>query len=107
GALGLAAGSALAEANRREEALLRLRGATSGQVLRLAAADATFVGLAGSTVGLLVAAATVSVVTGGPVWSGVAVSELATTAILAVAVAAVTTVIRLLRLRRAGRTSEV
>ena len=46
GALGLAAGSALAEANRREEALLRLRGATSGQVLRLAAADAAVVGLA-------------------------------------------------------------
>ena len=107
GALGLAAGSALAEANRREEALLRLRGATTGQVLRVAAADAAIVGLAGSVAGLLVAAATVSLVTGGPVWGGVAAKEVATIAILAVAVGAVSTVIRLLRLRRAGRESEV
>jgi len=107
GALGLAAGSALAEANRREEALLRLRGATSGQVLRLAAADAAVVGLAGSVVGLLVAAATVSLVTGGPVWRGVAGGELATTAILALAVGAVTTVIRLIRLRSTERRSDV
>jgi len=107
GALGLAAGSALAEANRREEALLRLRGATSGQVLRLATADAAVVGLAGSVVGLLVAAATVSLVTGGPVWRGVAGGELATTAILALAVGAVTTVIRLIRLRSTERRSDV
>jgi putative ABC transport system permease protein len=106
-ALGLAAGSALAEANRREEALLRLRGATSGQVIRLAAADAAIVGLAGSAVGLLVAVATVSLVTDGPVWRGVAPEDLATTAIMAVAVGAATTIIRLLRLRRAGRESEV
>ena len=107
GALGLAAGSALAEANRREEALLRLRGASSAQVIRLAAADAAIVGLAGSIVGLLVAAAAVSSVTGGLLWSGVAPGRLATTVILALAVGAVTTVIRLLRLRRAGRRSEV
>jgi putative ABC transport system permease protein len=107
GALGLAAGSALAEANRREEALLRLRGATSGQVLRLAAADAAVVGLAGSVMGLLVAAATVSLVTGGPVWRGIAAGELATTAMLAVAVGAVTTVIRLIRLRSTERRSDV
>ena len=67
GALGLAAGSALAEANRREEALLRMRGATSGQIIRVAAADAAVVGLCGSIVGLLAAAVTVSLVTGGPV----------------------------------------
>jgi putative ABC transport system permease protein len=107
GALGLAAGSALAEANRREEALLRLRGATTGQVLGLAAADAALVGLAGSIVGLLVAVAAVSLVTGGPVWSGVGAGRLATTVCLAVAVGAVTTIIRLLRLRRAGHESEV
>ena len=107
GALGLAAGSALAEANRREEALLRLRGATSGQVLRLAAADAAVVGLAGSVVGLLVATATVSLVTGGPVWRGVAAGELANTAMLAVAVGAVITVIRLIRLRSTERRSDV
>jgi len=107
GALGLAAGSALAEANRREEALLRMRGATSGQIIRVAAADAAVVGLCGSIVGLLAAAVAVSLVTGGPVWRGVAAGELATTTILALAVGAVTTVIRLLRLRRAERGSEV
>ena len=58
-------------------------------------------------VDLLVAAATVSLVTGGPVWRGVAAKELAAIAILAVAVGDVSTVIRLLRLRRAGRESEV
>jgi putative ABC transport system permease protein len=107
GALGLAAASALAEANRREEALLRLRGATSGQVLRLAAASAAIVGLAGSVVGLLVATAAVSLVTHGPVWRGVAAKELATTAVLALVVGAVTTVTRVFRLRLAGRESEV
>lgn len=107
GALGLAAGSALAEAYRREEALLRLRGATSGQVARVAAAHAAIAGFAGSIVGLLVAAGTVSLVTRGPVWRGVETGRLVTTAILALAVGAVTTVIRLVRLRRAGRRSEV
>ena len=107
GALGLAAGSALAEAHRREEALLRLRGATSAQVARAAAADAAIGGLVGSIVGLLVAIGAVSLVAGGPVWRGVAASRLLTTAILALAVGTMTTVIRLIRLRRAGRRSEV
>ncbi|MCW3064963.1 MAG: transporter integral rane protein, partial [Solirubrobacterales bacterium] len=39
-ALGLAAESALSEAHRREDALLRLRGATDAQIARLAAAHA-------------------------------------------------------------------
>ena len=108
GALGLAAGSALAEANRREEALLRLRGATTGQVLRVAAADAAIVGPRGVGGGTSRSQPPrVSLVTGGPVWGGVAAKEVATIAILAVAVGAVSTVIRLLRLRRAGRESEV
>ena len=107
GALSLAAGSALAEANRREEALLQLRGATSGQVVAAAAADAALVGIAGSIVGLLAAAATVSLMTGGDVWSGVAAGQIATTVLLALAVGAATSVIRLLRLRRAARTADV
>jgi putative ABC transport system permease protein len=107
GALGLAAGSAVAEAHRREEALLRLRGATSGQVARAAAADAATAGVVGSIVGLFVAVTTVSFVIGGPVWSGVDAGRLATTVMLALAVGAVTTIIRLIRLRRAGRRSEV
>jgi putative ABC transport system permease protein len=107
GALGIAVGSALAEANRREEALLRLRGATSGQVARVAGLHAVIAGFAGSLLGLLVAAGAVSLVTGGPVWKGVATSRLATTALLALGIGAVTTAIRLVRLRRAGRRSEV
>ncbi len=106
-ALGLAAGSALAEAYRREEALLRLRGATGGQVVRVAAAHAAITGLVGSIVGLLVAVAAVSLSTGGPVWRGVGTGRLVTTVVLALAVGATTTVIRLLRLQRAGRRSEV
>jgi putative ABC transport system permease protein len=42
---------------RREQALLRARGATRGHLLRLAAAEAVLVGLAGAAAGLLVAAA--------------------------------------------------
>src|SRR6185503_5010111 len=55
----------------------------------------------------LVATATVSLVTGGPVWRGVAAGELANTAMLAVAVGAVITVIRLIRLRSTERRSEI
>jgi putative ABC transport system permease protein len=42
---------------RREQALLRARGAAPGHLLRLAAAEAALVGVAGAVVGLLIAAA--------------------------------------------------
>ena len=50
-ALGLAAQSALAEAQRREDGLLRLRGATEAQSLRLAAAKPPVAGVIGRSSG--------------------------------------------------------
>lgn len=105
--LGLAASSALAEAHRREEALLRLRGATSRQVARVAAANAALAGLAGSVLGLLVAVAVVSADLGQPAWRGVSPARLASSALVAVGAGALTTVIRLVSLRRASRRSDV
>ena len=45
-------GSAGAERRRREQALLRVRGAAPGRIVRLAAAEAVLVGVVGSLVGL-------------------------------------------------------
>ena len=106
-ALGLAAASALAEAHRREEALLRLRGATSGQIARLAAAQSAVAGVVGSLLGLLVAVTAVSAVIGHPVWRGAAPGRLVISVILAVVAGALATILRLIRLRRSSRRSEV
>lgn len=102
-ALGLAAQSALAEAHRREEALLRLRGATEGQLARLAAAQAGLAGLVGSGLGLMAALAAVSAVEGSPAWRGVSTGNLAQAMLAAVALGAGTTGARLLLLVRARR----
>ena len=106
-ALGLAAASALAEAHRREDALLRLRGATAGQIARLVAARALVAGTIGAVLGLAVAVAAVSAAVGRPAWEGVPARHLVQSMLLALAAGALTTVVRLLRLRRAGRRSEV
>ncbi|HEU4397159.1 MAG TPA: ABC transporter permease [Actinomycetota bacterium] len=106
-ALGLAAESALAEAHRREEALLRLRGASEGQLLRLTAAHAVVAGAIGAAVGVAVALATVSAVNGSPVWREVPAGRLAVSLTLALCVGAATVGLRLIRLARAGRRSEV
>jgi putative ABC transport system permease protein len=105
--LGLATASALAEAGRREDALLRLRGATAGQLARLAAANGVVAGLLGSAVGVAVAGAAVSQVTGRSVWRGVPAGRLALSVLLAVAVGAAAMAVRLLPLARAGRRAEV
>ena len=107
GALGLSAASALAEAHRREEALLRLRGATNGQIGRLAAAQAIMAGVAGAVLGLAVATAAVTGVTGRAVWHGVSLGQLILAVGLSLAVAALTTGVRLIRLRRSLRRAEV
>lgn len=52
GALTVTVAAAGANRRRREQALLRLRGARAAQVLRLAAAEAAAVGVAGALVGL-------------------------------------------------------
>jgi putative ABC transport system permease protein len=106
-ALGLAAESALAEANRREEALLRLRGASEGQLLRLTAAHAVLAGAIGAVVGVAAAAATVSAVNGRLVWREVPAGRLAVSLALALCAGAAIVGLRLLRLARAGRRSEI
>jgi putative ABC transport system permease protein len=106
-ALGLAAQSALAEAQRRDDGLLRLRGATEGQLLRLAAAQAGVAGIIGSALGLVFGVAAVSAVEGKPAWRGVSSGSLLTTMLAAVAVGLATTGVRLFLLLRASRRSEV
>ena len=56
GLLTCAVTASSAVRRRREQALLRVRGATSGQLLGLAAAEATTVGVLGAVAGLAVAA---------------------------------------------------
>ncbi len=106
-ALGLAAQSALAEAQRREEGLLRLRGATEAQLLRLAAAQAAVAGAIGSAFGLALAFAAVSAVEGGASWRHLSAGDLLLAVLVALAVGAATTGVRLLVLRRASRRSQV
>jgi putative ABC transport system permease protein len=106
-ALGLATESALAEAQRREEALLRLRGATDAQLLRLATAYASVTALAGALAGLLIAALAVSLLEGHALWRGTSAGRLAVSCLLAAGTGAAVTAVRLVRLRRAGRRSEV
>ena len=105
--LGLAAESTLAEAHRREEALLRLRGATEGQLARLAAAHAALAGLVGAAVGVLAAGALVSGVEGRAVWSLVSASRLAISVGLALLTGLALVGLRVFRLLRAGKRSQV
>jgi putative ABC transport system permease protein len=65
--------------------------------------DGTTAGFVGTALGLVVAAAAVSAVEGHPAWRGVPASNLALTALLALAAGAVTTAARLVPLVRAGR----
>ncbi len=104
--LGLATASALAEAYRREDALLQLRGATGGQLARLAIAHGAVAGAIGSAVGVLVAAAAVSAVTGRSVWRTVPTGRLALSTLLAVLAGALAVSVRLVPLARASRRSE-
>lgn len=106
-ALGLAAQSALAEAQRREDGLLRLRGATEGQLVRLAALNAAVAGAIGSALGILVALAAVSAIEGEAAWQGLSAGTLAISLLAAVGVGVATTAVRLFHLIRARKRSEV
>jgi putative ABC transport system permease protein len=106
-ALGLAAQSAVAEAQRREDGLLRLRGATEGQLVRFAAAQAVVAGLAGSAVGVAAAIGAVSAVEGKPAWQGVSTGSIAVALLVAVGFGLGTTGVRLFLLMRASRRSQV
>jgi putative ABC transport system permease protein len=105
--LGLATESALADAQRREEALLRLRGATEGQLVRLASAHAAVAGAIGALIGLAAAAFAVSLANGQLVWKHTSVAQLAFSGGVALLVGALVTAVRLVRLRRAGKYTEV
>jgi putative ABC transport system permease protein len=106
-ALGLAAQSALAAAHRREDALLRLRGATESQLVKATAAQAVLAGAAGVVLGLVVAAFGVAGVTGKVVWREVPAGRLAITALFAVVAAAAAVAVRIRRLVRTGRAPDV
>ena len=79
GALGIAAGWALAEANRREEACCGCGAPRVGRSFASLRPTRLSWVCADRSLDSLVAAVTVSLVTGGPVWRGVAAGELATT----------------------------
>jgi putative ABC transport system permease protein len=106
-ALGLAAQSALAEAQRREDGLLRLRGATEAQLIRLAAAQAGVAGLIGSAVGLVLGFAAVSAVEGRAAWRHVSGGSLAVVIFASVGIGIATTGVRLFLLVRSSRRSQV
>jgi putative ABC transport system permease protein len=106
-ALGLAAQSALAEAQRREDGLLRLRGATESQLGRLAVAQAAVAALIGSALGIAFGFAGVSAVEGRPAWQHVSRGSLSLAILAAVGIGAATTGARLLLLVRASRRSHV
>jgi putative ABC transport system permease protein len=106
-ALGLAAQSALAEAQRREDGLLRLRGATESQLGRLAAAQTAVAGILGSALGLAFGIAGVSAVEGEAAWRHVSGGSLAVAIGVALGIGAATTAVRLFVLRRASRRSQV
>jgi putative ABC transport system permease protein len=102
-AVGLAAQSALAEARRREDALLRLRGATEGQLLRFAAAHTTVAGVIGTVIGLGVALLAVSAVDRSPAWRGLPRSDLTLAILAAVGIGFALTLVRVLHLMRSSR----
>ena len=106
-ALGLAAQSALTEAGRREDALLRLRGAADRQLAALAAAHTGVAALLGSLIGVIVAIAAVSAVTGKWAWHGVSVGGMALSVLIAVGLGMLAAAVRLLRLLRASPHPEV
>lgn len=106
-ALGLALQSALSESHRREDALLRLRGATDRQLTWLAAAEAAAAWLVGSALGLLVSLLAVGAVTGQPAWEDIPAGGLVLSVLLAVGLGALATSVRLVRLVRASGKPEI
>ena len=107
GALALSTAGAVVAAQRREQALLRLRGATTRQLVRLATATAVAVGLIGSVLGLGLGALSMEVLLGRKAWQGVGASQVVGSAVLAVVAGLVVTGLRLLPVSRATRRASV
>lgn len=106
-ALGLSGASALSEATRREEALLRLRGAGDRQIALLAVGQGLLAGLLGTALGMAIGAASVWLVVGHAAWQGIPVGRLVLIGVLAAAAGAVSTAARLLPILRAGRRADI
>jgi putative ABC transport system permease protein len=106
-ALGLAAAAALTDAHRREDALLRLRGATDAQLLRLTVVHGLLAGGLGTVIGLVVAVTGASVVIGHAAWRDIPAGALTRTLVVAVAAGTITTAARLVPLRGSGRRSAI
>ncbi len=83
--LTLAVAGAGRDRRRRDQALLRLRGATVDTVLRLAAAEAAVAGVGGAILGLLLAALAASFILGMALVSGAAVPLLSAVAVAGIA----------------------
>jgi putative ABC transport system permease protein len=106
-ALGLAVASALAGAHRREEALLRLRGASDTQLAHLQVGYVAVAGALGTALGLIAATVGVAAVVRHPVWRDIPPAGLVAVALVAVAVGSTASVARLVLLVRHGRTDGV
>jgi len=107
GALAVAAAGSLAAAQRRELALLRLRGATDRQISRLAATQSLSVGVVGSALGLALAALGIRLLIGPAAFTGVSAGSVATSAVLAFVVGLTVTAVSLRTAGRAARRSTV
>jgi putative ABC transport system permease protein len=105
--LAVATATALAAAQRREVALLRLRGATARQISTLAAATALTVGLGGSVAGLGLGALAVTALLGPSVWRGAAANSVVISSVLAVTLGLVVTGISLRSTTRAAQRASV
>lgn len=107
GGLAIATAASLAAAQRRELALLRLRGATSLQVSRLSAAISLTVGVLGSSLGLGLAVLAVTLLLGASAWQGVSSGSIAESAVLAFVVGLAVTALSLRASTRAARRGTV
>ncbi|MBN9245791.1 MAG: FtsX-like permease family protein [Mesorhizobium sp.] len=87
--LTLAVAGAGRDRRRRDQALLRLRGATVDAVLRLAAAEAILAGVGGAVLGILLGALAAHFLLGAALLRGVAIPLLSAVAGLALSLAAI------------------
>ena len=105
--LAVATAIALAAAQRREVALLRLRGATARQIAALSLATALTIGVAGSLVGLALGAGAVTALLGPSIWRGAAVTSIAVSAVLGVLIGLAVTATSLRATSKAAQRASV